>query len=65
MNDFDQGVFYAAAIMVDFIDQPTMAADVLAEAGLLDSDISNLDDTEKNAMIKLSKYDDRCQFKGI
>ena len=50
MNEFNQGIFYAAALLVTFVDQPTCAADILEQAGLLESDIRDLDDTEQRAM---------------
>lgn len=34
MNDFEQGVLYAAGILAVLHDQPNMAADIVREAGL-------------------------------
>ncbi|MGR5368509.1 hypothetical protein [Photobacterium damselae] len=65
MSDFELGIFYAAALLVTLHDEPTLAVDILNEAGLLSSDISELDATEMEAMIKLSKADSRCEFTGI
>ncbi|MBV7300233.1 hypothetical protein [Enterovibrio paralichthyis] len=65
MTEFDMGVFYAAALLVTQAGSPTYAADVLDEAGLLEADISELDDTEKEAMVKLQEQDSRCKFTGL
>lgn len=65
MDEFAQGVFYAAAIVTTFCDQPSMAADIIEEAGYLDADCSDLDDTEKDAMRKLQTQDERCKFTGL
>lgn len=65
MDDFQQGVFYAAALLVTLRDEPTSAADILEQAGYLNADLSDLDDIEKEAMVKLQQSDDRCNFTGI
>ncbi|HAS7809047.1 TPA: hypothetical protein I7551_14145 [Vibrio cholerae] len=53
LNQFSQGVIYAAAILVNYHNDCQTAADVLEQAGLLNSDCSSLDDYEKQAMRKL------------
>jgi hypothetical protein len=55
MNDFDKGVFYVAGLLVTFMDSPGYAVDVLEQAGLLNADISSLDETEQRAMKTLMK----------
>lgn len=66
LNDFQQGIFYAAGILTEFLDQPTYAADVLQEAGLLESDVSELDETEQLAMKKLMEHEPRrAKFTGF
>lgn len=65
MDDFTQGVFYAASILVTLNDQTTYAADILEQAGYLDADCSELDDSEKDAMRKLQEQDERCNFTGL
>lgn len=65
LNDFQQGIFYAAVLLVEFMDQPTYAADILQEAGLLDADVSELDETEQLAMKKLMLDTSRAKFTGF
>lgn len=66
LNDFQQGVFYAAGLLVEWMDQPTYAADILKEAGLLESDVSELDETEQLAMKKLMQQEPRrAKFTGF
>ncbi|EGR4074389.1 hypothetical protein DDO73_15120 [Vibrio cholerae] len=65
LNQFSQGVIYAAAILVNYHNDCQTAADVLEQAGLLNSDCSSLDDYEKQAMRKLQCEDNRCNFKGL
>lgn len=65
MDDFAQGVFYAAGLLVTAADQPTMALDILEQAGYLGMDLSELDDTEKEAMRKLQAQEPRCDFTGL
>lgn len=55
MSEFDKGVFYVAGLLVSFMDNPVYAADVLEQAGLLNADISSLDETEQRAMKTLMK----------
>lgn len=63
MNDFVQGVVYAVSMLVTLNDEPTLAADILEQAGYLDMDCRALDETEQQAMRQLEKLDARCQFK--
>lgn len=65
MDDFQMGIFYAAALLVTLHDQPSMAADVLEQAGLLNANLDQLDDTEKDAMAILQKQEKRCEFLGV
>lgn len=66
LNDFQQGVFYAAGLLVEWLDQPTYAVDILKEAGLLESDVSELDETEQFAMKKLMQQEPRrAKFTGF
>lgn len=53
MNEFEQGVLYAAAIVVAIHDQPVIAATIIREAGLSDADCSKLDRFDKNHLSKL------------
>lgn len=64
MKDFNQGVFFAVAILVDIHNQPTMAKNILIEAGLEDADCSSLDDLEKNALRKL-KSSENLPLRGL
>ncbi len=64
LSDFEQGIFYSAGLLVEF-DQPVFAADVLAAAGLLESNVSELDETEQLAMKKLMLDTSRAKFTGF
>ena len=65
MTEFQEGVFYAAGLLVTLVDEPTSAADILGEAGLLEADISTLDETEQEAMKTLMKQESRAKFMGF
>jgi len=58
---FDEGLFYAAGILVGR-GEPVLAADILYEASLTNVDITLLDDTERYAMYELDKADNRINF---
>lgn len=47
LSDFEHGVLYAAAIVQATAFTPTIAADILREAGLTNADCALLDDYEK------------------
>lgn len=53
MTEFDQGVLYAAAMVVAIHDQPVVAATIIREAGLSDADCSKLDRFDKNHLQKV------------
>ncbi|WP_313384805.1 hypothetical protein [Pantoea sp.] len=55
MTEFERGVFYAAYLICELHDEPTVAADVIREAGLETSDISVLDDCEREALLPLNE----------
>lgn len=66
LTQFDQGIFYAAALLVTFIDQPGYAADILEQGGFLDADVSSLDETEQLAMKSLMEQEPRrAKFTGF
>ena len=66
MNQFQEGIFYSASLLVTFLDQPTYAADILEQSGLSEFDISVLDDTEKNSMLKLMEQEpNRIKLTGF
>lgn len=66
MDEFSQGVFFAASVLVRIHDLPTEAADILNEAGLVKADVSSLDDYEKEAMRELVKSEgSRLNFIGL
>lgn len=64
IDDFEFGVFYSAALLVN-MDDPTLAADILEQAGYLNYDVTRLDSNEKEAMLILEKQDSRCNFIGL
>ena len=53
VDEFGQGVLYAASLLVALYDQPGMAATIVREAGLSKADCSTLDDYEKKNLGKL------------
>ena len=53
LTEFEQGVLYAASIVIALHDQPVVAATVVREAGLSEADCSGLDDYEKKHLRKL------------
>lgn len=64
LSDFEQGIFYAAGFLVED-DQPGYATDILAAAGLLESNVSVLDETEQRAMKKLMLGNSKVNFTGF
>lgn len=50
---FEQGILYAVALLVKLHDQPTMAANIVREAGLGNINISSMDDFERESLKKL------------
>lgn len=55
MSEFERGIFYAAYLICELHDNPTIAADVIREANLGSADISELDDCEKDVLVELNK----------
>lgn len=54
MTEFERGVFYAAYLICELHDQPTIAADVIREANLDGCKITELDDCEYRVLRKLN-----------
>ena len=54
MTEFERGVFYAAYLICELHDQPTIAADVIREANLDGCKITELDDCEYHVLRKLN-----------
>lgn len=65
MTKFEEGIFYSAAVIIELHGQMTVALDLLGEAGLLDSDISGLDEYEKKALKKLKEQEPECCLTGF
>lgn len=55
LNEFERGILYAAYLICELHDEPTIAANVIREAGLDESDIRKMDSTERKVLIKLIK----------
>ncbi len=53
MTEFEQGVLYAAALVVALRDEPVIAASIIREAGLANADISSLDGIDQRNLMKL------------
>lgn len=64
MNRFDQGILHAAAQMIALHDEPTMAANVIREAGLTNADCTKLDEYEKTYLRKM-KDENGINFRGL
>lgn len=54
MTEFERGVFYAAYLICELHDDPTIAADVIREAGLDSYNISDLDGCEISVLLPLN-----------
>lgn len=54
MTEFERGVFYAAYLVCELHDNPTCAADIIKEANLDGSNITELDDCEYLVLRKLN-----------
>lgn len=50
MTEFQQGFFTAVALLMATSDQPTMAADIVREAGFDGVDCSAMDDFDKEQL---------------
>lgn len=55
LNEFQRGVLYAAYLICELHDEPTIAANVIREASLNESDIRQMDSTERKVLMKLVK----------
>lgn len=65
MTEFEEGVLYSAAVIVELHGRMVVACDLLREAGLFDSDVSELDDYEKKALKKLNEQEPECCLTGF
>lgn len=54
LTEFERGVFYAAYLVCELHDDPTCAADIIREANLNCSNITELDDCEYQVLRKLN-----------
>jgi len=63
MTEFEQGILYAAGLIVALHNEPVIAASVILEAGLGNTDISGLDDYDKRNLEKL-KNGKGINFRG-
>ena len=57
LGEFERGVFYAAYLICELHDDPTIAADVIREANLDGCVISGLDACERKVLMKLNASD--------
>lgn len=64
-TEFEEGVFYSAAIIINTHGSTVIACDLLREAGLFNSDVSSLDDYEKQALKKLGEQEPECGLTGF
>ncbi|AZQ13307.1 hypothetical protein [Shewanella khirikhana] len=55
LTEWQKGVLYAAAWMIEMTDQPGDAAELIISAGLEDADCSSLDDYEKERLREVKK----------
>jgi hypothetical protein len=54
LTEFERGVLYAAYLICELHDDPTVAGDVIREANLESADIRQLDDSEYSVLRKLN-----------
>lgn len=64
LTEFEQGVFYAAAIVQITADQPGIAADIVKSAGLQNHDCSELDEMDKDAL-RVVNEEQGMNLKGL
>lgn len=64
MDSFNKGVLCAAGILVRLFDQPMMAAAIINECGLNNSDCSSMDQYDRNNL-KLLKNERGMNLKGL
>lgn len=64
MTEFQEGVLYAAGLIVTMHNKPTIAASIIIEAGLANADISQLDDYDKSQLKKLNG-EKGINFRGV
>lgn len=55
LSEYEQGVFYGAAIVIAVHDEPTIAATIITNAGYENHDVSGLDDYEKKELRKINE----------
>lgn len=65
MTPFEEGVLYAAATLHRIHRVPTMAADLIREAGLGKRDCSGLDDFDKEALRQICDEGGGLQLTGL
>lgn len=65
MDQWEQGVLMAAAILVAAHDQPGMAADVLHELGLGRADCSAMDEFDKQYLRKINGQRANVKLRGL
>lgn len=55
LKEFERGILYAAYLICELHDEPTIAANVIREASLNEDDIRKMDSTEQKVLMKLVK----------
>jgi len=64
MTEFEQGVLYAAGLIVKLHNEPVIAASVIREAGLRNADISELDGFDRLNLLKVNG-EKGINFRGV
>lgn len=54
MTEFEHGFMFAVACLMRLHDNPTIASDIILENGYQNLDISNMDDFDKEEILKLN-----------
>ncbi len=54
LTEWQKGVFYAAAIVLETADEPVIAGDIIRAAGLERAHCASLDDFEKDQLRKIN-----------
>lgn len=64
LTEFEQGVFYAAAIAVEVHNEPTIAATIIQNAGYAEHDVSELDEADKK-QLRVVNNENGISLKGL
>jgi hypothetical protein len=64
LSEFEQGVFYAASIVVEVHDEPTIAVTIIQNAGYANYDVSELDESDRK-QLRIVNQETGINLKGL